>query len=680
MNIVNTTNNPLLQESGFPDFKALSLTENLSKWIEELINTTEKAFIVVEKNLGPTWSSSIEKFSTVSDILSRGWGLVGHLTSVKNSIELREIYAKYQPKIIELSQRMAQCKSLYENVVKLKNGVEWENLNSLQKRVIDKLITELELQGIALKESDKQRFLDISIELANLSTNFSNNILDEFQQKGILLENISDINGIPASILERASAEAIKKGYNNSTLESGPWFILAEPSMSRPFLKFCQNQFLRKQLYLIIITIASSDKLNNLPIIDRILKLSFEKSSILGYNNPADVSLVTKMAGSVLNVRNLLTKLTEIAKNKAKLELIELTKLAHSELSHWDIPFWSEKLKNKILGFDSETLRPYFQFEYVINGLFKLSEDLFSVRIIPSEQSVSTWHPDVKLYDVVDINSNKTIAYFYLDPFVRPSEKRSGAWMGYFQSHALTIEGIKKLPIVQLICNQAPPLTDTPSLMTFEDVMTLFHEFGHGIQHMLTTVECEYASGLNNVEWDAIEIVSQFMENWCYQPQVLRSLTKHYQTNECLPESIIEKITDSRKFLAGLNLVRQLHFSILDIDIYENQNYDPNSRYHELGKEILPLLPLEEDRFICAFSHIFAGGYKAGYYSYKWSEILSADIFEAFVEVADYTDVKKRFRDTFLALGGGTHPMEVFKLFRGREPSLEPLLRHQGLN
>ncbi|MBC6419598.1 MAG: M3 family metallopeptidase, partial [Prochloron sp. SP5CPC1] len=519
------------------------------------------------------------------------------------------------------------------------------------------------------------------------STKFANNVLDATKAFQLKLTRAEEVDGLPPSSLSLAAQAAIDAGFENATPETGPWIITLDYPSYIPFMKYSTNSQLREQLYKAFVTRAGGGDLDNHPLIDRILELRQEKATILGFESYAQLSLARKMAPNVEAVEELLEELRGVSYHAAEAELAQLKAFAGNEdLKHWDISFWAEKQREAKFAFNAEELRPYFPLPQVLQGLFDLANQLFGVTITPAEQKAPVWHPDVSYFQIQD-ETDAIIAYFYLDPYSRPQEKRGGAWMNDCIGRAKFQEEVR-LPVAYLICNQTPPLGDKPSLMTFEEVETLFHEFGHGLQHMLTQVDYPEAAGINNIEWDAVELPSQFMENWCYHGPTLFAMAKHYETGETLPEHYYDKLLAAKNYMSGSGMLRQLHFSQVDLELhhrYEPSGEETPSEVRErVAKTTTVMAPLAEDALLCSFGHIFAGGYAAGYYSYKWAEVLSADAFAAFEEVGleskdAIASTGRRFRDTVLALGGSEHPMEVFKAFRGREPQTEPLLRHSGL-
>jgi oligopeptidase A len=454
---------------------------------------------------------------------------------------------------------------------------------------------------------------------------------------------------------------------------------------------------LREKLYKAFISRASTGELDNTPLIERILELRKEKAMLLGFESYAELSLASKMAPNVEAVEELLEELRRASYDAAREELEELKAFAAakgaeeaSDLQHWDISFWAERQREEKFAFSAEELRPYFPLPQVLDGLFALVNRLFGITVTAADGTAPVWHEDVRYFQIAD-ETGTPIAHFYLDPYSRPAEKRGGAWMDDCIGRAKITENgtpTTRLPVAYLVCNQTPPIDGKPSLMTFNEVETLFHEFGHGLHHMLTKVDYAGASGINNVEWDAVELPSQFMENWCYDRPTLMGMAKHYETGEPLPEHYYQKLLAARHYMSGSGMLRQLHFSCVDLELHHRYvpggDETPADVRSRIAKTTSILPPLPEDAFLCAFGHIFAGGYAAGYYSYKWAEVLSADAFAAFEDAGLENEeaiaaTGKRYRDTVLALGGSLHPMEVFKTFRGREPSTAALLRHSGL-
>ncbi|OCR00258.1 peptidase M3 [Oscillatoriales cyanobacterium USR001] len=687
-------NNPLLICKGLPPFDAIK-TDHVVPAMTQILAELDKELSDLEVSVKPTWSGLVEPLQRLVERLTWSWGIVGHLTGVKNSPELRSAHEKVQPQVVQFGNKLSQSKPLYNAFKALRSSVEWESLESAQKRIVESSIREAELSGVGLEGEKKERFNAIEMELAELGTNFSNHVLDATKAFSLLLTTKEEVDGLPPSLLSLAAQTARVEGVE-TTAENGPWRITLDYPSYGPFLQHSTRRDLREKLYKAFLSRASSGDLNNWPLIDRILELRKEKAALLGFSSYAELSLASKMAPNVEAVEGLLEELRSVSydaaiKDLADLKAFAATKNAQEaeDLKHWDVSFWAERQREEKFDFSAEELRPYFPLPQVLDGLFTLVNRLFGVTVKAADGQATVWHEDVRYFQICQ--GENAIAYFFLDPYSRPAEKRGGAWMDECIVRAKIMDNgdIKtRLPVAYLVCNQTPPVDGKPSLMTFVEVETLFHEFGHGLQHMLTKVDYPGAAGINNIEWDAVELPSQFMENWCYDRATLFGMAKHYETGESLPEHYYQKLLAARNYMSGSGMLRQLHFSLVDLELHHR--YQPGGQEtvidvrNRIAKTTTVWPPLPEDSFLCAFGHIFAGGYAAGYYSYKWAEVLSADAFAAFEEAGledanAIASTGSRFRDTVLGLGGSLHPMEVFKAFRGREPSTKPLLVHTGL-
>lgn len=688
--------NPLLLCEGLPPFDQIE-AEHVLPAITQLLTELEQDLQTLEANVQPTWRGLVEPLEQLGDRLSWSWGIIGHLMGVKNSPELREAYEAGQPKVVEFINRLSQSRPIYDAYKQLQQSPDWSQLDPAQQRIVESAIRDAELSGVGLTGEAKERFNQIQLELANLSTQFSNHVLDATKAFNILLTNPKEVAGLPPSLLSLAAQAARAVGEKDSTPEHGPWLMTLDIPCFGPFMQHSQRRDLREKLYRAYISRASEGEFDNTEIIDRILELRKEEAKLLGFKTYAEASLASKMAPTVSAVETLQEQLRQASFDQATAELKTLKTFAQeqgseedSDLKHWDVSFWAERQREAKFDITDEQLRPYFPLPQVLDGLFNLINRLFGVTVTAADGQAPVWQEDVRYFQVAN-EQGEPIAHFYLDPYSRPAEKRGGAWMDECLGRAQFRRGdtVKtRLPVAYLICNQTPPVDGKPSLMTFREVETLFHEFGHGLQHMLTQVDYAGAAGINNVEWDAVELPSQFMENWCYDRQTLMGMAKHYETGESLPEEYYQKLLAARTYMSGSAMLRQLHFGMVDMELHHN--YEPGGAEQvkqvrdRIAKTTTVLPPLPEDSFLCSFGHIFAGGYSAGYYSYKWAEVLSADAFSAFEEAglendAAIRETGRRFRDTVLALGGSQHPMEVFKSFRGREPSTEALLRHSGL-
>ncbi|MBD2682978.1 MULTISPECIES: M3 family metallopeptidase [Nostoc] len=687
--------NPLLQGTGLPPFAEIK-PERVVPAFNQLLAELDQQLVALEANVEPTWEGLVEPLEKLTERLTWSWGAVNHLMGVKNSPELREAHEIIQPEVIQFINKLGQSQPIYNAFKVLRASDGWETLEPAQQRIVEAAIRDAELSGVGLEGEARERFNVIQMELAELSTKFSNHVLDATKSFSLTLTTKAEIDGLPPSLVSLAAQAAREAGEINATPENGPWRITLDFPSYGPFMQHSTRRDLREKLYKAYITRASSGDLDNNPLIERILELRQELADLLGYASYAQLSLASKMAPNVQAVEALLEELRQASYNAAVKDLEELQAFAAShgkeyqDLKHWDISFWAERQREAKFAFTAEELRPYFPLPQVLDGLFGLVKRLFGVTVTPADGQAPVWHEDVRYFQIAD-ETGSPIAYFYLDPYSRPAEKRGGAWMDVCINRArITENGVTsiRLPVSYLICNQTPPVDGKPSLMTFYEVETLFHEFGHGLHHMLTKVDYAGAAGINNVEWDAVELPSQFMENWCYERLTLFGMAKHYKTGEALPEHYYQKLLAARNYMSGTAMLRQLHFSTVDLELHYRYRSDgdetPADVRHRIAKTTTVLQPLPEDSMLCAFGHIFEGGYAAGYYSYKWAEVLSADAFAAFEEAGLENEeaikaTGRRYRDTVLALGGGKHPMQVFKTFRGREPSTIALLRHNGL-
>ncbi len=689
--------NPLLDQSSLPRFEAIR-PEHVVCGMRALLPELNADLLRLEGGCTPTWEGAVEGIERLTDRLQYSWGVVGHLMGVRDSPELRQAHDAVQPEVVRFSLRLAQSGPLYRVLRALRAGPAWCGLDGAQRRAVTALIQDAELAGIALEGAVKERFNAIQTELAEVSTRFSNNVLDATKAFALVLTTTEEVQGLPASLLRLAAQSARANGHPGATAEAGPWRITIDGPSSGPFLIHSHRRDLREQVYRARITRASKGDLDNSPLVLRILRLRREQAGLLGLPSFAEYSLARKMAPSVAAVYKLEEDLLRASHPAAGSDLDAMRACAREhgaadeadEMRPWDTAYWSERLRQERYAYTEEELRPYFPLPRVLDGLFTLSARLFGITITPADGETPVWHPDARFFRVSG-EDGRPIAAFYLDPYSRPAEKRGGAWMDVCvgRSRLLAPQGqAVRLPVAYLNCNGTPPVDGRPSLMSFGEVETLFHEFGHGLQHMLTTVDHGLVAGIQNVEWDAVELASQFMENWCYHRETLRGLTAHIDTGAPLPDELFGKIAAARTHMAGSAMLGQIRYGLTDMILHDR--YDPDGNTSPFDAELAVrvrttvLPPLPEDRFLCAFTHIFAGAYAAGYYSYKWAEVLAADAFAAFAEAGldDPAAVRatgRRFRDTVLAMGGGHHPLEVFESFRGRPPSVEPLLRQYRL-
>ncbi len=681
--------NPLLSPAPLPLFDRIR-PEHVVPGIRRLLAELSAELERGEAEAAPTWAAAIEPVERIAERLGRAWGTVGHLMGVKNADELRQAHEEVLPEVVAFSMRSSQSQPLYRAAKELRDGPAFGALDGAQQRVVTALVRDAELAGVGLEGEAQDRFNAIQAELAECATRFTNHVLDATKAFALTLRSPDEVDGLPPSLLDLAAQAARQAGEASATAERGPWRITLDLPSYGPFLQHGKRRDLREALYRAFVTRASSGEHDNTELMRRILRLRREEASLLGFASFAELSLATKMAPDVATVEQMLEELRGAAWDPAHRDLAELLELARScgapeagHLAPWDVAFWAERLRERQYAFTDEELRPYFPLPRVLEGLFSLASRLFGVAIRPADGEAPVWHDDVRFFRVHDADGSE-IAAFYLDPYSRPAEKRGGAWMDECVGRAPS-----RVPVAYLVCNQVPPVDGKPSLMTFHEVETLFHEFGHGLQHMLTRVDYPLAAGIRNIEWDAVELPSQFMENWCYHRPTLLGLSGHWQTGAPLPEDLFSKIGAARTFRSGSDMLRQLYFAFTDLALHHG--YDPDGReapedvQRRIAARTTTIAPLPEDRFLCSFTHVFAGGYAAGYYSYKWAEVLSADAFAAFEEAglddpAAIEATGRRYRETVLALGGSRHPLDVFREFRGRAPTTEALLRHAGLH
>ncbi len=689
-----TNENPLVRRTGLPAFDAIR-PEHVQPAVTSILQQAETYLAQAEAAPPSDWDALMSPLGKIDVLFEYGWSPVSHLLGVANNDELREAHEAMLPAVVEFSLKSKQSRPLYDRFCAIRDCENWNDLENAQRRIITQAILSAEQAGIGLDGKVRERFNEIAQELSQLGSDFSNNVLDATKAWHLDILSVEDVKGLPESFRRMAAAawsgaEENKDG-NEATAEAGPWRIQLDAPSFGPFMEHCRSRKLREQVYRAYVSRASDGETDNTSLITKLLQLRLEKCTLLGYDNFAALSLSRKMAADVGAVQKMFDNLLAASLKAGQAELDEITKLAHEnghdgDLAHWDVGFWAERLREARYAFTDEELRPYFSLERVMDGLFELCHRLFGISVRTADGKGPVWNEDVRYFEILN-EQDQHIAGFYLDPYSRPENKRGGAWMDDCIARSVT-DDETRLPVAHLVCNGTPPIGQTPSLMTFREVETLFHEFGHGLQHMLTAVNFRDVSGINGVEWDAVELPSQFMENWCYHRPTLLDMAIHHETGEVLPDELFEKICKARTYRAASAMLRQVQFGMTDIELHTTFNPDGSESVFDVHRRIAektsPLPPLSENRFLCAFSHVFAGGYAAGYYSYKWAEVLSADAFSAFEEAGldDESAVSatgRRFRDTVLSEGGSRHPMDIYRDFRGREPNTDALLRHCGL-
>jgi oligopeptidase A len=686
--------NPLYGVPYLPDFGRLR-PEHAEPALRGRLAEARAAVDRLEACATPTWDGLMDPLYRACEPLHVTWGLVSHMLHVMDSEGWRRAHDALQPEVVAFGLRVGQSEPFYRGCLALRVAADRGEtaLSGPRRRILTSAIRAAEQSGVGLAGAARERFNAIQQELARLGTTFGNNLLDAIKAYSLWVRDPAAMEGQPAPLRSAAAQRAREAGEPGATAEAGPWRITLDAAVLIPFLKHGRDRGLREQAFRASAAKASSGPLDNSAHVERILALRREMAGLLGFANYAEMSLSRKMAPSVAAVDGRAEELAATARPVGRRETDELLAFAAGQgfaeetLAPWDVPFWAERMREARYAYNEEELRAYLPFGPVLEGLFALSERVFDIRVTPADGAAPIWHPDVRFFDVRDGDGTR-LASFYLDPYSRPATKRSGAWMNFFRSRDRLPDGSLQRPLAVLVCNQTPPADGRPSLMRFDELTTLFHEFGHALQHMLTTVDDPDAAGIGNVEWDAVEIASQFMENWCYDRTTMRTLARHVDTGAPLPDDLFAKVRAARTYRSASDLLRQLFLGTTDMDLHarypQPEWADADAVKRAAAARLLPLPLLPEDRMLCGFSHLFAGGYAAGYYSYKWSEVLAADAFAAFQEAgldneAAVRATGRRFRDTILALGGGTHPAEVFRLFRGRDATIAALLRQAGL-
>ena len=674
------TVNPLLDFSGLPRYTSVR-PEHVGPAIDQLL-VENRALIARLSAKGATasWNEFADPLENANERLSRAWGVVAHLHAVDDNPAIRDAYNANLPKVTNFRTELAQNLDLYEKFKLLRASSDFEGLSQAQRKIVENDLRDYRLGGAELAPLDKRRFAEIQEELAALEAKFSENLLDATNAFSLLITGHGELLGMPEDVLEAAKEAAHKDG------QEGWKFTLQEPSYG-PVMQYAENRSLRETFYRAHVTRASEfgkPEFDNTSIIVRELRLRKEKAQLLDYKSFAEFSLVPKMAESPGAALDFLTDLAARAlpharRDYAELEEFALAELEIQELQAWDIAFASEKLRAKRYAFSDQEVKRYFPEPKVLEGMFQLVEALYGIRILPD--TAEAWDPQVRFFRINDADDG-LIGQFYLDPYSRET-KRGGAWM----DEAITrqrIPGGLRTPVAHLICNFPAPVGNRPALFTHDEVMTLFHEFGHGLHHLLSRVDDLGVSGIRGVEWDAVELPSQFMENFCWEWDVLTRMTAHVESGETLPRTLFDKMLAAKNFQSGMQTVRQIEFALVDMKLHHD--YDPSGAVtpqqllDEIRAKVAVIMPPEYNRFLNNFSHVFSGSYAAGYYSYKWAEVLSADVYSLFEQngVLD-SGTGARFRNEILAVGGSRPALESFKAFRGREPSIDALLRHNGM-
>ena len=697
--------NPLLDFSTLPRYEEIR-NENITSAMDELLRDCRAVMNRVKNATEfPDWQDFVQPVVDASERLSRAWGQIAHLNAVMNNPELREIYNANLPRITQYYAELSQDPVLFEKFRQLRTSSAFNDLSPARRKIVDNQLRDFHLGGAELPSEDKARFMQIQEELSALSSKFNDNLLDATNAFSLFVENRDELVGIPEDVLQIAREAAVKDA---SITVPGWKFTLHAPSYL-PVMQYADNRSLRERIYRAYVTRASEIEVvvdqavsrDNMPLIEQMLRLRQEEARLLGYDCYAQISLASKMAETPQQVLDFLNELAAKARSYAEKDLAELQqfaadKLRLDQLEMWDIAYVSEKLRIQRYAFSEQEIKQYFPENKVLPGMFRLVETLYNIRISGAEpvRNIQCWHPDVKFFDITDVNGN-LLGQFYLDLYARPG-KRGGAWM----DDAITRRKIEvpeisrseiQTPVAYLTCNFSAPVTMDgqlrPALFTHDEVITLFHEFGHGLHHLLTRMDELGVSGINGVEWDAVELPSQFMENFCWEWEVLRGMTEHVETGNPLPRALFDKMIAARNFQSGLQTLRQIEFALFDMHLHTD--FDPLGSetvlqcLDKIRQQVAVIIPPAFNRFPDSFGHIFAGGYAAGYYSYKWAEVLSADAYSLFEENGAgqvvNAETGKRFWHEILAVGGSRPALESFIAFRGREPKIDALLRHHGM-
>jgi oligopeptidase A len=675
---MDTHNNPLLDFSGLPRFRDI-LPEHVKPALDALLaeNRRQREALLTQTRF--TWDSFAQPMEDMNERLSRLWSPVSHLNAVMNNDALRTVYNDNVPRLSEYYTELAQDERMYAAYKQIAASPEFAALTQAQKKIIDNTLRDFRLAGAELPPEKKARFKDVQTELVTLSSKYSDNVLDATEAWELILTDEADLAGLPESARAMARQSAREKGVE------GWRFNLEAPSYIA-LMTYADQRELRRQMYEAFVTRASeigphAGKWDNGPLMQRLLALRTEAAHLLGFTNYAEYALQTRMAKSVPQVMQFLRDLGARAKPAAQKDLDELRAFARerhgvTDLAVWDIPYYSEKLRQERYAISQEALRPYFPETRVVPGMFEVVRRLYGLDIRRVDD-VEVWHPDARVYEIRD-ERGVVRGRFYMDLYAR-ANKRGGAWMDDCIPRKRTSAGVQ-VPVAYLTCNFTPPVDGKPALLTHDEVETLFHEFGHGLHHMLTLIDYVGVAGINGVAWDAVELPSQFMENWCWEPEALGVIAGHFETGTPLPDAMIGKMRAAKNFQSGMQTVRQLEFSLFDMRLHTEAAASVQQVLDEVRREVAVVIPPAFNRFQHGFSHIFAGGYAAGYYSYKWAEVLSADAFSKFEERGVFDrSTGLEFLHDILEQGGSREPMELFVKFRGREPTIDALLRHSGL-
>lgn len=676
--------NPLLDTGDLPAFDRIE-PGHVVPAVEHTLKTIREEIEQLLENGGPyRWDNLLAPLEAAQERLHQVWSPVSHLNAVRNSPALREAYTTCLAQLSAFETELGQHEGLYRAVKSVADSGQFSELDTARQKSIENRLRDFRLSGIALENAQRERFKAIQQRLSALQAKFQDNVLDA---TGAWKKHVTDealLSGLP----ETAKAQA-RQSAERANAEG--WLLTLDFPAYFPVITYADDRGLREEIYTAYMTRASdcgphAGRWDNSQLMEEILALRHEAAQLLGFGNFAELSLATKMASSPDQVMQFLDDLARSSLNQGRGDREDVESFAreqgyHGPLQAWDIPYYSEKLRQRRFAVSQEELKPYFPDARVVAGLFQVAERLYGIQI-EEREGVATWHPDVRFFEIREADGS-LCGRFFLDLYARP-DKRGGAWMDTYASRMRVDDGTRA-PVAYLVCNFSPPVGDGPSLLTHDEVITLFHEFGHGLHHMLTRVDTPSVSGINGVAWDAVELPSQFMENWCWEREALDLVAGHHATGEALPAELFERMQAARNFQSAMRMLRQLEFALVDMRIH--QGYTPSrgaciyTIVEEVREQVAVIDTPAFNRFVHGFSHIFGGGYAAGYYSYKWAEVLSADAFSLFEEKGIFDAVTgRRFREDILARGGSREPMDLYVAFRGREPRIDALLRHSGLS
>lgn len=675
--------NPLLTRHPLPPYSQIK-AEHIEPAMDQLLaDNRKKVAELANASVERSWENLVLPLEEIDDIQNQAWSPVSHMNAVVNTDAIRTAYNNCLPKLSEYATERGQNEALFKAYKSLAKSEAYSRLDIAQKKIIDNALRDFRLSGIELPEKGKVKYGEIQKRLAELGSKYSDNVLDATQAWTKLIEDKHELRGLPDSALDLAKQTAKQRG------KEGYMLTLDMPCF-QPLITYCENRELRQEIYEAFTTRASdkgphAGQFDNTALIKEILSLRVELAKLLGFDNYAEFSLATKMAASTEQVLNFLNDLAEKSYPIAQKEYAEICEFARTDhtvtdLTAWDIGFYAEKLRMHKHNISQEELRPYFPAPVVLSGMFEVVRRLYDIEVT-QKSGWDVWHPDVKCYEIT--KAGKVIAGFFMDLYARPG-KRAGAWMDTCRIRRMRLNGELQLPVAYLTCNFTMPIGDQQALFTHDEVTTLFHEFGHGLHHMLTKVNYADVSGINGVVWDAVELPSQFHENWCWQPEALEFISGHYQTGESLPSVLLEKMLAAKTFGAASQMVRQLEFGLFDFKLHmetgETQDIDVQQILNQVREQVSVIPVPEFNRFQNGFSHIFSGGYAAGYYSYKWAEVLSADAFSKFQKEGIFNrQTGEKFLQTVLEQGGARDAMELFVEFMGREPEVDALLLQEGI-